>query len=84
MTKVLSYELSAVPLSLFHLNGDMRKTNKRVLLHELEINQLLPLQEFVSRTLVLSLISWLSYKSMATKDVVTFYDFFVFCYQADF
>ena len=28
MVNVLSYELAAVPLSIAHLNGDMRKTNK--------------------------------------------------------
>ena len=33
---VLSYDLSAVPLSLFHLAGEMRKTDKIQILHELE------------------------------------------------
>ena len=32
----LTYELSAVPLSLFHPGGEMRKTAKSQLLHELE------------------------------------------------
>ena len=36
---VLSHELTAVPLSLFYQNGDMRKTNKSVLLKELEIDE---------------------------------------------
>ena len=38
MSKVLSYELAAVPLSTTHLNGDMRKTSKSVLLYELEVH----------------------------------------------
>ena len=38
MKQVLSYELAAVPLSLFHLSSDMRKTNKSALLAELEID----------------------------------------------
>ena len=33
---VLSYELSAVPLSLFHLTGEMCKTDKSQILHERE------------------------------------------------
>ena len=31
MKQVLSYELAAVPLSLFHLSSDMRNTNKSAL-----------------------------------------------------
>ena len=38
MSKVLSYKLAAVPLSTTHLNGDMRKTIKSVLLYELEVH----------------------------------------------
>ena len=34
---VLSHELAAVPLSLFHTTGEMRKTNKSQLLKELEM-----------------------------------------------
>ena len=33
---VLSYELSAVPLSLFHPTGQVRKKDKSQTLHELE------------------------------------------------
>jgi len=33
---ILSYELAPVPLSLFYLSGEMRKTNKSDLLHKLE------------------------------------------------
>ena len=38
MAKVPSYALEAVPLSTTHLNGDMLKTSKSVLLHELEVH----------------------------------------------
>ena len=36
LKRVLSYELSPVPLSLAHLNGTLRKTPKSVLLTEIE------------------------------------------------
>ena len=36
---VLSYELSSVPLSLSTLYGSLRKPNKAVLLHEIEIER---------------------------------------------
>lgn len=36
LKEILMHELSAVPLSIFHPGGEMRKTNKSELLHELE------------------------------------------------
>ena len=38
LQEVLKYELSPVPMSLYHLNGDMRKTTKIKLLQELEFD----------------------------------------------
>ncbi|KAG0730384.1 hypothetical protein GWK47_028391 [Chionoecetes opilio] len=38
MRKVLSYELAAVPPSMFHDDGSMRKTNKADLAKKLEAN----------------------------------------------
>ena len=40
LVDVLSYALAAVSLSLFHIDGSMRKRNKAALLHELEIDEL--------------------------------------------
>ena len=76
MTKVLSYELSAVPLSLFHLNGDMRKTNKSVLLHELEIDKSITTVTTGRKQNTGFIIDLMAFvQSMTTKDVVTFDDF---------
>ena len=47
LKSVLSYELSAVPLSLFHVTGEMRKTAKSKLLQELKVKEhSLPSLEF--------------------------------------
>jgi len=40
MRKVLSYELAAVPPSMFHDDGSMRKTNKSDHVKKLEANTL--------------------------------------------
>ena len=49
---VLSYELSSIPLSLSTLDGSLRKPNKTVLLHELEIERetVTELQQFQGKT----------------------------------
>ena len=49
---VLSYELSSVPLSLSTLDGSLRKPNKAVLLHEIEIERemVIELQQFQGQT----------------------------------
>ena len=39
MEHVLSFELNDVPLSKTHASGEMRKTCKSKLLHELEVNE---------------------------------------------
>ena len=39
MKSILNYKLSAVPLSLFYPTGEMRKTAKSKLLHELEMKE---------------------------------------------
>ena len=38
ISQVLTYELSSIPLSITYMNGDMRKSQKSVLLKELEID----------------------------------------------
>ena len=51
LKSVLSYELYAVPLSLFHVTGEMRKTAKSKLLQELEVKEhSLPSLEFSERS----------------------------------
>ena len=37
LQNILTYELAPVALALFHLTGEMRKTNKSQLLKELEV-----------------------------------------------
>ena len=39
MEHVLSFELNAVPLSITHFDGEMRKTCKSKILHELEMDE---------------------------------------------
>ena len=58
LKNVLSYELSTVPFSMTHIDGTLRKTNKSVLLGELQINgdmhpKLPPTQSGVSTALVI-------------------------------
>ena len=48
----MSYELSSVPLSLSTLDGSLRKPNKAVLLHELEVKRetVIEFQQFQGQT----------------------------------
>ena len=76
MSKVLSYELAAVPLSISHLNGDMLKTNKSVLLHELEIDnastETLPNDSKEDTGVIIDLMALV--QSSSANNVLTFED----------
>ena len=74
---VLSYELSSVPLSLSILDGSLRKPNKTVLLHELEIKRetVTELQQFQSQTATILDLMALA-QSLTTGKKTTFSQLF--------
>ena len=73
LKSVMSYELSSVPLSLFHATGEMRKTNKSQLLQELQIEEEPITQLDRGKETSASIIDFMALvQSMNKHDIVTF------------